>query len=144
MAATLAIMVMGGYIWLNNFNTMSLKSASKKAGIQASLPAYMPNSYSMAGPVSYGQGFVTFDFKSPNSNTPLTITQRRTSWDSAALLQMYVHPKSSSYVSVANQGLTIYLYNNNQATWVNKGLQYVISGDTRLSREQVLKIAESL
>ncbi len=135
---------MGGYIWLNNFNTLSVKSAAKKAGIEASLPGYMPNSYSLAGPVAYGQGFVTLDFKSPNASTPLTITQRRSNWDSTALLQLYVHPKSNSYVSVASQGLTIYLYDNNQATWVNKGLQYVIAGDTRLSREQVLKIATSM
>lgn len=144
MAATLAIMVMGGYIWLNNFNNLTVKSAAKKAGIQASLPGYMPNSYNLAGPVDYGQGFVTLNFKSPNSSAPLTITQRRTNWDSSALLQLFVHPNSNSYVSVANQGLTIYLYDNNQATWVNKGLQYVITGNTRLSKDQILKIASSL
>ncbi len=144
MAATVAIVLMGGYIWLNNFNNLSVKSASKKAGIEASFPGYVPNSFSLNGPVSYGPGFVTLGFKSPNSASPLTITQQKTTWDSAALLQMFVNTKAKSYVSVANQGLTIYLYNNNQATWVNKGLQYVISGDTRLSRDQVLKIATSM
>lgn len=143
MAATLAIAIMGGYIWVNNYNTLSIKSAGKKAGIEASLPGYMPNSFNL-GPVAYGQGFISLQYKSPSSPDPLTITQRKTDWDSASLLEMYVNSKANSYVSVANQGLTIYLFNGNQATWVNKGLQYVIEGNTHLSRDQIIKIAESL
>ncbi len=143
-AATLAIAIMGGYIWLNNYNTLSVKTAGQKAGIQASLPGFVPSSYNLSGPVAYGPGFVTMQFKSPASSNPLSITQRRTDWSSSSLLELFVNSKSSSYVSVQNQGLTIYLYNGNQATWVNKGIQYVIEGNTLLNRDQILKIAESL
>ena len=42
------------------------------------------------------------------------------------------------------KGLTVYLNKDNQATWVNHGVWYKITGTTRLSREQILKIAYSL
>lgn len=42
------------------------------------------------------------------------------------------------------QGLTIYLFNNNRATWVNKGIWFSIEGADRLSREQILKMVYSL
>lgn len=135
---------MGGYIWLNNYNAMTVKAAGQQAGISASLPSFIPSSFSLSGPVAVTPGAVTMEFKSPSSPGPLVIAQRKTDWNSASLLEFYVNDKASSYVSVASQGLTIYLYNNNQATWVNKGLQYTIEGNNSLSREQVLKIAESL
>jgi hypothetical protein len=143
-ATTLAIALMGGYIWLNNYNAMTVKAAGQQAGISASLPSFIPSSFSLSGPVAVTPGAVTMEFKSPSSPGPLVIAQRKTDWNSASLLEFYVNDKASSYVSVASQGLTIYLYNNNQATWVNKGLQYTIEGNNSLSREQVLKIAESL
>ena len=144
MAATAAVAIMGGYIWLSNYNTLTVKAAGKKAGIQASLPGYVPSSYSLSGPIAYSAGVVSLQFKSPSVPGALTITQTKSDWNSAALLQLYVNNRSTSYVSVENQGLTIYLYNGNQVAFVNKGIKYDIVGDTHLSRDQVLKIAESL
>ncbi len=144
MATTLAIALMGGYIWFNNLNTLTVRAAGQKAGISASLPSYLPTSYSLSGPISYGSGYVSLQFKSPANPSPMVITQRKTDWNSASLLTLFVSPKSQSYVTVQDQGLTIYLYNNNQATWVNRGVQYTIEGATALSKESIVKVAESL
>lgn len=143
-AATLAIAIMGGYIWLNNYNSLAVKAAGQKAGIQASMPSYIPSSYSLSGPIAYSTGAVTMKYKSPSNEDTLQIEQHRTDWTSNSLLEFYVNRQTGNYVSVQSQGLTIYVYNNSQATWVNKGLQYIISGNTKLSRADLLKIAQSL
>jgi hypothetical protein len=74
----------------------------------------------------------------------MTLSQTRTSWDSRSLLENYVSRKTDKYLTVRNRGLTIYLYNGNQASWVNRGVWYALEGNSRLNREQILKIIDSL
>jgi hypothetical protein len=83
-------------------------------------------------------------YKSPASSGLLTINQRKSDWTSSSLLELYVNQKAKSYLSVQTQGLTIYLFDDNKATWVNRGIQYVLEGNSSLSHDQLLKIAESL
>lgn len=144
-AATLAVVIMGGYIWVSNYNNLSIRTASQRAGIVASLPHYTPSGYKLNGPISYGTGFVSFNLKNTkDSNQNVAVIQRKSDWDSASLLELYVSPKSKDYVAVDSQGLKIYLYGNGQATWVNKGLQYVVQANSGLNRDQIVKMAESL
>jgi hypothetical protein len=143
-AAIAAVMlIMGGYIWLQNYPKLAIQSAGNRAGLSASIPGYMPSSYSLRH-TDTAPGIVTLNFTSPNQDTPLTIEQHRTAWDSNSLLDNYVARQSDDYTAVQGQGLTVYLFNENQAAWVNHGVWYSIAGATRLSREQILKIAYSL
>lgn len=134
---------MGGYIWLQNYPKMAIHAASGRAGFSASLPGYVPTSYNLSGAIDSTPGQISFKFASPGSQ-PFTVTQRSTNWDSLALLDNIISKKSSDYAAVEGQGLTIYMYNNNQAAWVNHGIWYSIEGATRLSHDQILKIAYSL
>jgi hypothetical protein len=138
------VAVMGGYVWLTNYPHMAAKLASGKAGIEASLPGYMPTSYRLKGPISYSPGQVKFKFSSAGASSPLVITARRTHWDSSSLLENYVSKQSSDYLTMNSQGLTIYFYNGNNASWINQGLWYSLEGNSNLSREQMLKIIDSL
>jgi hypothetical protein len=142
-ALALTVALLGGYIWMKNYPNMALKVAASKAGVEAALPAYLPSSYNLDGPISYAPGQVSVKFTAPGGE-PLTITQKRTNWDSQSLLENYVLKVSDEYLTVESQGLTIYFYDQNQATWVNRGVWYTLEGDTRLSREQLLKIIDSL
>ena len=144
-AAALVVVIMGGYIWASNYNNLSIRTASQRAGIVASLPNYTPSNYKLDGPISYGTGFVSFNLKNgKETNKSIAVIQRKSDWDSASLLELYVAPKSKDYVAVDSQGLKIYLYGDGQATWVNQGLQYVVQANSSLSREQIVKMAESL
>ena len=144
-AATLVVLIMGGYIWMSNYNNLSIRTASQRAGIVASLPHYTPSDYKLNGPISYGTGFVSFNLKNTkDSNKSIAVIQRKSDWDSASLLELYVSPKTKDYVAVNSQGLKIYLYGDGQATWVNKGLQYVVQANSGLSRDQIVKMAGSL
>jgi hypothetical protein len=138
-----AVAIMSGYIWLQNYPKLALQSASAKAGIAASLPGFVPSSYNLVR-TDTGSGQVTLSFASPSVPEPLTIDQQRTSWDSSSLLDNFVAKKADAYSTALGQGLTIYLYGANKATWVNHGVWYSIDGASRLSRDQILKIAYSL
>jgi hypothetical protein len=138
-----AVAIMGGYIWLQNAPKMAIQSAGNKAGLTASLPGYVPSSYALAS-TNTQPGLVTLSFKSPSQPAALTIGQKRTTWDSQSLLDNVIAKKTADYNAVQGQGLTIYLYGQNQAAWVNHGIWYSIEGASRLSREQILKIAYSL
>jgi hypothetical protein len=142
-AVAAVVAVMGGYIWLQNAPKLSIQSASGRAGVTASLPGYVPSSYHLAATATT-PGLVTLRFTSPSAADALTVQQHRTTWDSKSLLDQFVASKSPEYTAVEGQGLTIYLYGQNQATWVNHGVWYSIEGATRLSREQILKVAYSL
>jgi hypothetical protein len=142
-AAMAAITIMAGYVWVQNYPKMALQNASNHAGLAASLPGYLPSSYSLAH-TNTSPGLVTLKFSSPSAPEALTIAQHRTTWDSSSLLDNFVAKKADDYATFQGQGLTIYLFGQNQATWVNHGVWYSIEGATRLSREQILKIAYSL
>ncbi|HSX02479.1 MAG TPA: DUF4367 domain-containing protein [Candidatus Saccharimonadia bacterium] len=142
-ATGVAVMIMGGYIWAQNYPKLAIQSAGNRAGITASLPGYVPSSYQLAT-TNTAPGLVTLNFTSPSQPSALSIKQSRTSWDSSSLLDNFVAKASAQYTAVEGQGLTIYLYGQNQATWINHGTQYQIEGASRLSREQILKIAYSL
>ncbi len=143
LATAAAVVLMAGYVWVQNYPKLALQAASSKAGLAASLPGYVPSSYNLAH-TDTAPGVVTLSFSSPSVAGLLKIAQTRTTWDSSSLLDNFVAKKADDYATVQAQGLTIYLFNNNQATWVNHGTWYSIEGAAKLSREQILKIAYSL
>jgi hypothetical protein len=138
-----AVVIMGGYIWLQNYPKLAIQNASDRAGLAATLPTYIPSSYNLAGTAT-SPGAVTLKFTSPSAGEALKISQQRTTWDSSSLLDNYIAKSADDYAAVQGQGLTIYFFGQNQASWVNHGIWYSIQGAARLSREQILKIAYSL
>jgi hypothetical protein len=143
-AAVAVVTIMGGYIWVSNYPKMTVKAAGSKAGVEASLPNYMPASFDLGNRVSYSPGELSLDFHTSTHAENVHITQRNTSWDSSSLLENFVTKKTEQYSAVEGQGLTVYMYGAGQASWVNHGIWYTIDGNNRLSRDQLLKIIYSL
>jgi hypothetical protein len=137
------IIVMAGYVWVQNYPKMALQNANNQAGLSASLPGFMPSSYSLSQTTT-GPGQITLSYSSPNTGSDLKIAQSRSTWDSSSLLDNFVAKNADDYAAVQGEGLTIYLFDNNEATWVNHGIWYNIEGASLLSRAQILKIAYSL
>ncbi|HEY6736210.1 MAG TPA: hypothetical protein VI322_00685 [Candidatus Saccharimonadia bacterium] len=143
LTTTAAVLIMGGYVWLQNYPKLALQSANSQAGVTATLPGYLPSSYNLSRTFSQ-PGLVALDFTSPSIPEILKIAQHRTAWDSNSLLDNFVAKQTDDYSTVHGEGLTIYLFGQNQAAWVNHGIWYSIEGASKLSREQILKIAYSL
>jgi hypothetical protein len=137
------VVIMAGYVWAQNYPKMALQNASSQAGVSASLPGFMPSSYSLARTISE-PGQITLNYTSPSEPSALEIAQSKSTWDSNSLLANFVSKNTDDYAAVQGEGLTIYLFNNNEATWINHGIWYNIQGATLLSRDQILKIAYSL
>lgn len=143
-SASLAIVLLGGYLTYLNMPSLSTRVAAAQAGIDASYPSYQPSGYSLSGPVAYSQGSVTMKFAANAGPSSYTLTQKDSTWDSSAVLENAVQPEANNdYTTTAAGGLTIYTYSG-KSVWVNNGILYTVSGDAPLSHEQIRNIATSL
>lgn len=144
LSASLAVVILGGYITYLNMPALSVRVAAAQAGIDASYPNYRPDGYALNGPVTYSESKVAMNFKANGGEQRFTLSQSKSGWNSEALLDNYVSPKAGSdYVPYTERGLTIYTYGNN-AAWINGGIMYTIEGDAPLSNSQMRRIATSL
>jgi len=143
-SATIALLLLGGYFTYLNMPNLSVRVAAAQAGVDASYPDYRPDGYSLAGAVGYTQGEVSMKFASNGGPQNFTLSQKKSSWDSSAVLDNYVKEKAGdNYITYSERGLTIYTYGSN-AAWVNNGVLYTINGDAPLSSDQIRRIATSM
>jgi hypothetical protein len=139
------LLLLGGYVWQVNYPNLALKVAGSKAGISANFPGYIPSGWKLSGNIQSTPGNISYNIANTKSDKAVQVSESKTSWDSQALAENYVAPKSDNYLALQAQGLTIYLYDGNQASWVNNGTWYRIEGsDHGLSQDQVIKLATSL
>lgn len=143
LTASLAILVLGGYLTYFNLPNISMRVAATRAGIAANFPTYKPDGYQFSGPITYAPGEVAVSFQSNTGNAAYSVKQKVSTWDSQAVLQNYVLKQSRIYLTYQEHGLTIYSFGNS-AAWVNGGVLYTIEGNAPLSSEQLLNIAGSL
>jgi hypothetical protein len=124
--------------------SISVSIAATQAGIQARYPEYTPNGYSLSQPVTYSDGEVNLEFTSNSNDSSYVIGQKRSSWDSSAVLDNVVRATAGeNYTTTRERGLTIYTYDKG-AAWVNGGILYTINGDAPLSGDQIRRLATSL
>lgn len=143
-SASLAVLLLAGYFTYVNMPGLSVRIAAAQAGIDASYPDYRPVGYRLNGPVAYKDGEVVIQFASNSGPQKFALAQSKSTWDSSALLENYVDPKSEGrYATYNDAGLTVYTYGTN-AAWVNGGILYTVEGSAALSNEQVRRIATSL
>jgi hypothetical protein len=141
----IALFMVGAYVWKLNYSNLAFKVASSKAGMSASMPGYVPAGFNLSGDIRTNPGTVSYNLVNSSANKNISVTQTKTDWDSQALAENYVAPKSENYLALQAQGLTIYVLGSNQATWINKGTWYKLeSSDKALTQDQIIKIATSL
>jgi hypothetical protein len=143
-ASAALVVVVFGYITYLNIPNLSLKIAASRAGIDATFPGYKPSGFTMSGPINYSRGLVTLSFRSNTDERAFAIAERASSWDSESLLANYVEKETPNYVTFQDKGLTIYVFDGSNATWVDGGIWYTIMGDSQLNSDQLLKIAASM
>lgn len=141
---SLALLLLGGYFTYLNMPSLSVRVAAAQAGVNATYPDYRPDGYSLSGAVAYSDGEVNMKFASNSGPQNFTLNQKKSSWDSSAVLDNYVKQKAGeNYITYNERGLTIYTYGSD-AAWVNNGVLYTIDGDAPLSSDQIRHIATSM
>lgn len=141
---TLAVLAVGSILAYQNMPEIAMRVASARAGLSASLPTYQPSGFSLAGPIKYGSGEVTLNYKSNSDDRAFNVVQKNSSWNSETLLENFVNTTKKPYQTFQANGRTIYIYEGNKATWVDGGVWFNIDGEANLNSDQLLKIADSL
>jgi hypothetical protein len=145
-AMAMAIISIGllGYLVSLNLPDLSVRVAAMHAGISNAYPSYVPSNYRLDGLVKEDNGKITMSFKNDLSKT-FTLTEEKSSWDSASVLANYVKKNwGEDYSVVKGQGLTIYI-SESKAAWVNGGVFYIVDGEAaELNSSDLHDIAVSL
>lgn len=140
----LLIILLGLFAVYRFVPSVSVSLAASQAGVDAQYPSYVPDGFALEQPVSYSDGEVALTFASNSNEDTYTISQKRSSWDSSAVLDNVVTPLvGDNYTTTQERGLKIFTYANG-AAWVNGGVLYTISGEATLSNDQVRRIATGL
>lgn len=137
-----ALLIAGGWLAYNNIPNIAMKIAATRAGVNASLPTYHPAGFSLKEPISYDHGQVSIKFSSNTDDRNFTVVQKASDWNSQTLLENVIGQKQ--HQTIESNGRTIYVYDDNDATWVDGGTLYQIRSNATLSSDQVLKIVDSL
>ncbi|MCC7289342.1 hypothetical protein IT414_03065 [bacterium] len=140
-----AVALLGFYIWQVNYPNLAIKVAAAKSGVTATVPSYLPSGWKIGRDISAAEGTLTYNVINPSSNKSIRVVQSRSEWDSQALAENYIAQKYPGYSAYQVQGLTIYLYGENQASWVRNGNWFRLEGETQaLGQDQIIKLATSL
>ncbi len=143
-SVSLVIVLLSGFVAYQNVPNISMRLAGARAGFTANLPGYTPGGFGLAGPIKTSPGVVTVSFRSHSDDRSYQVTQKPSNWTSDSLRSNFF-AVTDTPTAYQDKGKTIYLYNNgSNATWVNGGIVYQISGNANLSSDQVVNIADSL
>jgi hypothetical protein len=132
-----------GVIVTQNLSNIRLQMASAKAGFSVSLPSYRPAGF-VLGQLNYSDGVAATEFNGNDGQSHYSITQKRSSWDSATLRDTFVAPIDAHYQTIQASSRTIYLYGDHNATWIDSGIWFVVQTDGSLSNRQLTDLATSL
>lgn len=139
-----AVLLLGGFFLYQNIPNLSMRLASTQAGFNAQLPGYRPAGFSQDRSVVYSPGKVTVSFRSNSDDRNFQLSQAVSSWNSRALADNYLLKAGTPYQTFETNGKTVYIYGGSNATWVSGGVWYQIEGQSSLSSDQLLKIANSI
>ena len=143
---TAAFLLLVGFFGYQNKTLVEMKVAAQQSGVSANLPGYKPAGYAVKGGVQAEPGKVRVSYKSTTDDRGYTLTQQASNWNSTALLANHVTKNhcNTCFQTWQNEGKTVYVYDNSNATWVSGGVWYMVEGNANLSTDQLLKIASSL
>lgn len=142
--ATLAALLLVGFFAYQNIPNISMRIAATRAGFSAQMPNHTPAGFGVSGPVQYGPGYVAVNFASRSDDQNFKVSQRVSSWNSEALADNFLNENGKQYQTYEDKGRTIYVYDGNNATWVNGGVWYQIEGTNNLKNDELISIASSM
>lgn len=145
-SSTLVVVFLIGFIFLQNKTNLEVMIASNRAGVSGVIPKYIPSNYKYDF-LEYSPGIISITFTSTNNLKTFNVSHKKSNWNSETLYSNLVASKAnnSNYIqNITNQDRTIYIDNNNNASWISHNSIYQIEGNSDLTKDQILKIASSI
>jgi hypothetical protein len=143
-STVLAGVLLGGFFAVQNVPNLSMRVAAARAGFDANMPGYNPSGFSFKGPINYSPGQVTVSFRSNTDSRNYDVTQRASNWNSDALLANYIIEEDKQYQTYLDRGRTLFIYDGSNATWVDNGVWYQIEGESDMTTDQLVRVADSI
>ncbi len=149
-AAFATVSLMGlliiGYAIYSSMPNIMAKIASVRAGFSTVLPSYIPAGYALNS-IYYQPGAVSFNFKnkSNSSSSTFALVERSSNWNSTTLASDLVIPTTGqNYRKIVVNGQDVYLFDKDQAAWVQHGIWFDVKGNGNLSTNQLVKLVTTL
>ena len=142
LATVFALLLLAGFISYQRVPDVAIRVAASKAGFNAAVPDNVVAGYSYSGPMKVENNSITINYLNKQSQQ-YSVTQEPTSWNSDSLLSKYVKSTNLPFQTYYDNELTVYIYENNNATWIKDGVWFVLKSDGSLTKEQLLSIASS-
>lgn len=143
-AGLAATVLLIGFFAYQNVPNLAMRLAANRAGFAATLPSYQPSGFSMKGPIQYGPGQISLTFQANADSRRFQLTQQTSKWNNDTLLDQFVAVNNRQYQTYQAGNKTIYIYDQSNATWLNKGVWYRIAGNSKLNSDQLIHLANSL
>ncbi len=143
-AACFAVFLFVGFLAYQKVPQIAVKVAARNAGFDAKVPSNIPSGYAFKSPVDSSKDKLTIQYKSNTDKRSFKITQKPSNWTSESLLSNYLIEGKKQYQAYYNKGMTVFIYDNSNATWVDKGVWFTLDADGSLSSDQILSIASSI
>ncbi len=142
---TTALLLLVAFFGYQNAPAIEMRVASTRSGVDAKLPNYKPAGYGVSRGIESQSGRVSVKFVSRTDDKQFKVTQQASNWNSASLLANHVTRTrcGTCFQTWQNNGKTIYIYDNSNATWVNGGIWYQVEGNASLTSDQLLRLANS-
>jgi hypothetical protein len=143
-AAVIGIALLGvGVVGFQNPDTVKLAVISAKAGFRANTPSQQVAGYSL-NHAAYGDGTVALQYCNDKGQT-YTITEKRSNVGADGLREQFTNAvEGTDYKVVSAGGKQVYLYGDQDASWIDNGIWYVIQSDGALTDQQLTKLAAGL
>lgn len=138
-----AFLVLAGFMTSQNLPAIRMQLASSKAGFSAGLPGYRVAGYRLQD-ITYHPGSVVISYASNSDARHYSIIEQSSEWDSNTLRDSFVTKNADSYHAMPVGGRTVFIYGEQQASWVNAGVWYRVQSDGSLSDHQLSDLAASL
>ncbi|MCA9349712.1 hypothetical protein KC853_01545 [Candidatus Saccharibacteria bacterium] len=143
--SALALAVILVYVWQVNYPSLALKIAGARAGIATSVPGYLPSGWQLSRDIKIEDNSLTYSLVNTTDRATMAISQQSSQWTDQDLIEDYISSVSDSYQALRTGGQTLYIYGDNQISWINDGLWYRIEGDSnQLAKDQLIKIASNI
>jgi len=143
-AACFAFLLLFSFLAYQKIPQVAVKVAAHNAGFDARVPSNIPSGYSFKSPVRKTDDSLAINYKSNTDDRQFKITQKQSSWTSESLLSNFIIDGKKQYQAYYDKGMTVFVYDNSNATWVDKGVWFTLETNGALSSEQILSLASSI
>lgn len=143
--SVLALLMLGicSFIAWQKVPEISLKLASLRAHVDASVPSYKPVGYAISGPAEAQNHAVTLSYKAVRDKSiGYTIEEQASDQDSSTLIADNSSPNQQVQTTQAN-GIPIVIIRN-KVKCVSNGIETTITNQANLSADELLNIAKSI